>query len=162
MRQPFARLSRFARPALLALSFAAAAGVAVPAHAQFAKPEDAVKYRQSVFVVMAGSFGRIGAMVQGKIPFDAKAALQNAEVVEMMSRLPWPAFIPGSDLPNSHAKPAVWKEMDKFKADAEKLQQMTPKLVAAAKTGKLDEIKVVFGDTAKTCKACHDAFREEL
>ena len=79
-----------------------------------------------------------------------------------MSHLPWQAFGPGTDLPDSHAKPEIWKEMDKFKADADKLQQLTPKLVAAAKTGKLDEIKVVFGETAKTCKSCHDAFREEL
>ena len=134
----------------------------VPAHAQFAKPQDAVKYRQSAFTVMAASFGRIGAMVQGKAPFDAKAALQNAEVVAFMSHLPWQAFGPGTDLPDSHAKPEIWKEMDKFKADADKLQQLTPKLVAAAKTGKLDEIKVVFGETAKTCKSCHDSFREEL
>jgi cytochrome c556 len=133
-----------------------------PAYAQFAKPEKAVQYRQSAFVIMGTSFARIGAMVQGKAPFDAKAALENAEIVAMMSRLPWQAFGPGTDLPESHAKPAIWKEMDKFKADANKLQEMTPKLVAAAKTGKLDEIKVVFGETAKTCKSCHDSFREEL
>ena len=76
----------------------------------------------------------IASMVQGKAPFDAKAALQNAEVVAFMSHLPWQAFGPGTDLPDSHAKPEIWKEMDKFKADADKLQQLTPKLVAAAKT----------------------------
>ena len=118
---------------------------AAPAYAQFAKPEQAVKYRQSAFVLMGTSFARLGAMVQGKVPFDAKVALQNAEIVAFMSHLPWQAFEPGTDLPDSHAKPTIWKEMDKFKADANKLQDMTPKLVAAAKTGKLDEIKVVFG-----------------
>ena len=30
------------------------------AFAQFQKPEDAIKYRQSVFTVMANSFGKIG------------------------------------------------------------------------------------------------------
>ncbi|MGE0072366.1 MAG: cytochrome c [Thiomonas sp.] len=146
----------------VAMLVCAALGGAAPAYAQFAKPEAAVKYRQSAFVLMGTSFARLGAMVQGKAPFDAKAALENAEIVAFMSRLPWQAFGPGTDLPDSHAKPAIWKEMDKFKADADKLQQMTPKLVAAAKTGKLDEIKVVFGETAKTCKSCHDSFREEL
>lgn len=135
---------------------------AAPADAQFAKPEQAVKYRQSAFILMGASFSRLGAMVQGKVPFDAKAAVENAEIVAFMSHLPWQAFTPGTDLPDSHAKPAIWKEMDKFKADANKLQEMAPKLVAAAKTGKLDEIKVVFGETAKTCKSCHDSFREEL
>ena len=150
------------RQTTLALGLIAAMFAAAPAYAQFAKPMDAVKYRQSAFIIMATSFGRIGAMVQGKAPFDAKAALENAKIVEFMSHLPWQAFQPGTDLPDSHAKPEIWKEMDKFKADANKLQDITPKLVAAAQTGKLDEIKVVFGQTAKTCKACHDSFREDL
>ncbi|OIQ79578.1 cytochrome c' [mine drainage metagenome] len=147
---------------LLAAALACGLLAAAPAYAQFAKPEAAVKYRQSAFILMGTSFARLGAMVQGKAPFDAKVALDNAQIVEFMSHLPWQAFTPGTDLPDSHAKPAIWKEMDKFKADANKLQEMTPKLVAAAKTGKLDDIKVVFGETAKTCKSCHDSFREEL
>ena len=147
---------------IFAAVFACGLLASVPAHAQFAKPQDAVKYRQSAFTVMAASFGRIGAMVQGKAPFDAKAALQNAEVVAFMSHLPWQAFGPGRGGGGGHAKPENRKGGDKIKADADKLQQLTPKLVAAAKTGKLDEIKVVFGETAKTCKSCHDAFREEL
>ena len=147
---------------LLAAALACGLLAVAPAYAQFAKPEAAVKYRQSAFILMGTSFARLGAMVQGKAPFDAKVALDNAQIVEFMSHLPWQAFTPGTDLPDSHAKPAIWKEMDKSTADATKLQEMTPKLVAAAKTGKLDDIKVVFGEIAKTCKSCHDSFREEL
>jgi cytochrome c556 len=32
-------------------------------------------------------------------------------------------------------------------------------LAAAAKTGKLDDLKTAFGNTAATCKGCHDTFR---
>ena len=35
----------------------------------------------------------------------------------------------------------------------------TGKLLAAAKTNNLDNLKTAFGSTAGTCKACHDAFR---
>ena len=34
----------------------------LPAQAQFAKPEDAIKYRKASFTVMAAHFGRLGAM----------------------------------------------------------------------------------------------------
>ncbi|HEY2976325.1 MAG TPA: cytochrome c, partial [Burkholderiaceae bacterium] len=34
-------------------------------------------------------------------------------------------------------------------------------LDAAAKSGNLDAIKAAFGDAGKTCKACHDNFREK-
>ena len=40
------------------------------AFAQFKKPEDAIKYRQSAFTVMANSFGKIGAVVKGEAPFN--------------------------------------------------------------------------------------------
>ena len=53
---------------------AAAVAIAAPASAQFAKPEDAIKYRQSALFVMAQHFGRIGAMVNGRVPYDAAAA----------------------------------------------------------------------------------------
>ena len=70
----------------LVLAAAAAAGLvmSLPAAAQLQKPEDAIKYRQSVLTVMANHFGRIGAMAQGKAPFDAKAAQENAEIALAM------------------------------------------------------------------------------
>lgn len=38
------------------------------ASAQFAKPEDAIKYRQSAFVVLASQFGRMQPTVKGQVP----------------------------------------------------------------------------------------------
>ena len=43
----------------------------------------------------------------------------------------------------------------------EKLTAATVKLAAAARTGNLDTLKAAFGDTAATCKACHDNFRQK-
>ena len=43
------------------------ATVALPASAQFAKPEDAIKYRQSALSVLGTHFGRLGAMANGKM-----------------------------------------------------------------------------------------------
>ena len=39
---------------------------ALPAAAQFQKPEDAVKYRKAAFTVMGAHFGRIGAMTRDR------------------------------------------------------------------------------------------------
>jgi cytochrome c556 len=141
---------------------AAVAAVALPAAAQFQKPEDAVKYRQSAFTVMANHFGRVGAMANGKVPFDAAAAAANADIVATMSKLPFPAFVDGTDkVANTHAKPEVWSESDKFKAAATKMQEEVAKLDVAAKSGNLDQLKAQFGATAQSCKACHDHFRKE-
>lgn len=134
----------------------------LPAAAQFQKPEDAIKYRQSALTVMANHFGRIAQMAQGRVPFDAKVAAENADIVLTMSKLPFQAFGEGTDkgLPQ-RAKPEVWKEQAKFKAAAEKMQGEVVKLDAAAKTGNLDAIKAAVGAVGSSCKACHDDFRAE-
>lgn len=148
---------------LLLASLAALGALAsLPAAAQFQKPEDAIKYRQGAFTVMANHFGRIGAMAQGKAPFDAKAAAESADIVATLAKLPFGAFGEGTDkgLPQ-RAKPEVWKEAAKFRGAADKMIDATAKLDAAAKTGNLDTIKAAFGAAGQTCKACHDDFRAD-
>ena len=71
---------------------AAVIAFTAPASAQFQKPEDAVKYRQSVLTVMGTHFGRIGAMVNGRAPFDAKVAQDSAHVVARHERLAMASF----------------------------------------------------------------------
>ncbi|MEJ5992512.1 cytochrome c [Ramlibacter sp. PS3R-8] len=141
---------------------ASACALSSPASAQFAKPEDAVKYRQSAMFLMSQHFGRIGGMANGRIAFDAKGATENAEVVSEMSKMPWQAYVVGTDkVANTRAKPEIWSEQAKFNEYNQRLMSDTTKLVAAAKTNNLDNLKKAFGDTAATCKACHDNFRRD-
>ena len=152
-------------PAKLVLGVAAAiigAGVAMPAAAQFAKPEDAIKYRKAAMTVMGTHFGRVAAMANGRIPFDAKAAADNAEIATIASKLPFAGFIEGTDKgAETRAEPKIWTEMDKFKGAAMKMQEEMVKLNVAAKSGNLDAIKAAAGETGKSCKACHDVYRKE-
>ena len=145
---------------LVAMAIAGAA-TALPAAAQFAKPEDAIKYRKAAFTVMGAHFGRVAAMANGRVPFDARAAAENAEIALMMSKLPYAGFIDGTDKGDTRAKPEIWAEMDKFRAAASKMQDEMVKLNAAAKGGNLDAIKAAAGDTGKACKSCHDTYRKE-
>ncbi len=140
-----------------------ASSLALPAAAQsqFKKPEDAIKYRKSALTVIGAHFGRIGNMVNNRAPYDAKAAAEDAEIVAAMSQLPFSAFEPGTDKGETRAKPQIWSESDKFRAAARKMQEDTAKLAAVAKTGNLDSLKVAFGEAGKTCKNCHDSYRED-
>lgn len=140
---------------------AAAASLAAPALAQFAKPEDAIKYRQSALTVMASHFGRVAAMANGRVPFNAQVAADSAAIAEFMSKLPWQGFVAGSDTGNTKAKPEIWTDSAKFKEASEKMQGEMTKFAAAAKTGNIDAIKAAAGATGGSCKACHDNFRKE-
>lgn len=139
---------------------AAAAALALPASAQFQRPEDAVKYRQSVMTVQNFHLGRIGAMVNGRVPFDAKMAQENAAVLETVTKLAWVGYGADTEKTKSRSKPEVWMEPAKFKQAQDAMMGEVVKLNAAAKTGNLDQIKAAFSATAGSCKACHDAFRE--
>jgi cytochrome c556 len=146
---------------LLATVALAGLATALPAAAQFAKPEDAIKYRKAAMTVMAAHFGRVAAMANGRVPFDAKIAADNAEIATSMSRLPFAGFVDGTDKGDTKAKPEIWAEMDKFRAGATKMQDEMARLNAAAKGGSFDAVKAAAGEVGKSCKGCHDSYRKE-
>jgi len=145
-------------PVLVALAAATAA------HGAFAqtKPEDAaIKYRQAAFTVIAKHFGSLGAMANGKAPYDAKTAAADADVLAAVSHLPFTAFGPGTDKGSlkTEAKPEVWKDRAKFDQADKDMEAQMAKLLPAARSGSLDELKAAFAPAGKTCKACHDDFK---
>lgn len=138
----------------------ASLGASLPAAAQFAKPEDAVKYRKAGMTLMASHFGRLGAMANGRAPYDAAAAAMNADLVVTLSKLPFAGFVEGTaGSGKGAAKANIWTERAKFDAGTKKMQDEVVKLAAAAKTGKVEDLKAAFGPTANACNACHDDFR---
>ena len=149
-------MSRFLMVAVLGLA------TALPAAAQFQKPEDAIKYRQSAFTLLAAHFRRVAGMAQGKIPFDAKVAAHNAALATTLAALPGAGFGAGTDKGRpQRALPEVWSKPAEFKAAYDDMVGAMAKLDTAAKTGSLDNIKGAVGDVGKTCKNCHDNFRAE-
>lgn len=144
----------------IAAALAAGLGLALPASAQFQKPEDAVKYRKSAFALLSTHFGRIGAMAQGRVPYDAAAAAANADLAATLSKLPYAGFVEGTaGTEKGSPKPNVWTERPKFDEAAKKMQDEVAKLAVAAKSNNLDQLKAAFGSAAQSCKACHDNFR---
>ena len=150
-------------PSKISVALALAGLIACgPAAAQFKSADDAVEYRQGALAVMGHHFGLVGAMANGKIPFDAKAAQVNADLVATLAHLPWTAFTDGSDKGDTSAKPEVWSQGDKFRAVAQKFQDASAKLATAARTAtKAEDLKPAFSATAETCKSCHDDFRKK-
>ena len=147
----------------LSLAALTVAGIvtALPAAAQFAKPEDAIKYRKAAMTLQGATFGRVAAMANGRVPFDAKVAAENIEFVAMLNKLQFSAFVEGSDKGDTRVKPEIWAQKDKWNAAVAKSQEDVARLVAAGKTGNLDQIKGAVGSVGQSCKSCHDDFRKD-
>lgn len=147
---------------LLAAAAVVGLATALPAAAQFRNAEAAVKYRQSVMQVQGFHLGRIFAMANGRIPFDAKVVAEDAMVLDTIDKLPFKAFGDGTDkVTNSRAKPAIWTERAKFDAAALKMADEVTKLNAAAKTGNQEAIKAAVGAVGASCNACHDDYQSK-
>ena len=147
--------ARYAAALLLGMST-----LSMSAHAQFAKPEDAIKYRKGALTVMGAHFSRVAAMAGGRVPYDAKAAAETAAIAESMAKLPWAAFPDGSDKGETKAKPEIWSDKARCAEAAEKMQAEMTKLNVAARVGTLDALKPAVSSVAGTCKNCHDNFRQ--
>ena len=149
------------RPTLAAVALGIAGALtALPAAAQYRNTDAAIKYRQSAMSLQGNHLARIFAMINGQVPFDAKVAADQTEIIATLNRLQFAAFIDGSDKGNTRAKPEIWSEKDKFNAAIAKSQEDVLKLAAAGKTGSLDQIKAAAGAVGESCKACHDAYQK--
>ena len=125
------------------------------------KPEDEIRYRQSVMNVIGRAMGPMGAMAQGKAPFNAAVAQKNSALVESLMGLPWNSFGPGTDKgAPTKASPKIWQETARFKEAAENTQKAVANLAAAARTGDEGKFKAAFAEVPKSCNGgCHDDFR---
>ena len=89
------------------------------------------------------------------------ASGENIDIIAMLNKLQFRAFVEGSEVGNTRSKPTVWTQKDKFADEVTKNQEAVAKLVAAGKTGNLDQIKAAVGPVGQSCKSCHDEFRKD-
>ena len=125
-----------------------------------AKPEEEIRYRQSVMNVIGRAFGPMVNMAQNKIPYNKDVVAKNTQVIDTLVTLPWNAFGPGTEKgAPTKADMKIWSEQANFKEGADKMQQEVSKLSQAVKGGDEKAIKGAIGDLGKTCKSCHDDYR---
>lgn len=136
--------------------------VAVPAYAQFSKPEDAIRYRQSAYVLMGNHMGRIFAQLKSDKP-DVAAIQRSAAIVDFASQLPGEGYVPGSEkggTPPTKAKPEVFTD-PKVRDIGRAMRQEVVKLVEVSKSGDVGAIRTQFQATVKSCDNCHDNYRNK-
>ena len=124
-----------------------------------AKPETLVKQRQAAMTLQGKYIGPIGAMVNGKIPYNADVVARNATYLENLSQMPWDGFHESTKGEKSAARPEIWTEPAKFQEAADRLQAETVKLATAARAKDEAGVKAQFPAVGKACGACHESFR---
>jgi len=124
--------------------------------------EQAVEYRQAVMNVVGWNFKHMGAMVKGKTEFDQAAFAAYANELQAATQLNLLSGFPedSDDSDETAAKAEIWMDWEDFQQKLKDLQQQATALAKVAAAGDEAATKKQFGDTGKTCKACHKAYKE--
>lgn len=123
-------------------------------------PNDAAIYRHSVFHTIAWHFGTLAAMAKGSQPFDQATFEDKANILVNLSALPWEGFQPDS-AEGSDAKPAIWENRADFDSKANAFQEQARTLARLAAEGDQQAMLAQVGEVGKSCKACHQEYRED-
>lgn len=93
--------------------------------------------------------------------YNASEFMISALELQKLSTQPWPYFTADSNYPPTHAKPEVWKQADDFKAAQDKYKTLVNQLVKDAQGGDLEIIRSTVNEVQKSCKSCHNQFRND-
>jgi cytochrome c556 len=131
-------------------------GLAAPGRTDSKKlPPGPIKDRIELMEQVGDSAKTINDALKAGKPADTAApADQIAAAVPKLLKL----FPPGSESPDSRAKPAIWTSQDEFDAYFGYLEKEAKGVAAAARSG--GDVKAASRKLYKTCKSCHTKFRQ--
>lgn len=124
------------------------------------KPFEAVEYRKGIFKAVKWQFGPIADMVKGKQDFNAEEMASRATNLAALSKMPLDGFRAGTYASATSALPVIEEKWDDFAGLMGKFETNTAALAEAAQSGDLKQIKPAFIQVAKTCKSCHDQYKD--
>lgn len=147
---------------LTALVLATTAGLTQAQQAP--KPEQLIKWRQSAYQVVAWNSARIKASLEGTFNKEevAKAATAIAAIANSgLGALYAPGTDKGKGWHDTTAKPEIWAPGSKVGEYAAAFGTEATELARVAGTGDVALIKAQYGKLTRTCKACHDDFKNK-
>jgi cytochrome c556 len=132
------------------------------AHAQSADHSGAIKARKAHMTLYGTNLGVLGAMAQGKMPYDADAATAAAESLVALAgideRFYWPEGSASGMAEGTRAMEAIWTDPEGFSAAQEALLVAATAMAATAGTG-VEGIQAGMQAMGGACGACHQNYR---
>lgn len=149
--------------AITALLTATAGSVfAEPASSQ-KQANKAVEWRQAMFQLIASNMGSLGAMAKGKIPVDAAVAEKNATRINQLANMidDYTSVDTRKFDVKTEALDKVWEDRADFDSKIQALLKASSTLAQTAKSGDANAIKSAIGGIGKSCKGCHDVYKQD-
>ena len=125
--------------------------------------ERAIEYRQAVYKIVAGNFGPLSQVAQGKAEFKAESAVRQATRLSQIATFVGDAYPEISKEGKTRALPAVWSNRKEFDQLVQDFQAHTRTLAEVVENSSSagEELKAAVAAVGNDCKACHDKFRSK-
>jgi cytochrome c556 len=126
-----------------------------------AEPAKIVKYRQAYMSAIGGHVGGLASLVKGEYEAEGHLAIHADAVSKLVTADDITALFPeGSATEKSHALPAIWDDFDDFAEKAKAAEHAAQAMNEAAQSGDKAAIGKAMGALGKSCRNCHDDYRE--
>jgi cytochrome c556 len=127
--------------------------------------EKAIEARHGEMELRAFYAGPLFGMAKGKIPYDAERAATLANNLQILMKLDKSGFWPkGSDVDSypekTTTKKALWETYPEVAEYGKKYKTAVDELAAEAGNG-VDALRSKVGALGKSCKGCHDEYRQK-
>ena len=121
-----------------------------------------MKQRHEDYEKIGDSMKVISRQLKGDSP-DLAQVRQNAGVIATLAPQVqgWFPAGTGPDVGKTEAKAEIWQKPEDFAAKSRDFTKAAQAFQAAANGGDLAAIRSAHGNLGKSCKACHDLYREE-
>ena len=144
--------------ALAALLLAASAAQAQ----QAPKPEQLIKWRQSAYQVIAWNTGRVKANVDGT--YNKDDVIRAANTIAAVASGGLPSLFPagtesGKGWHDTSAKATLFSDAAGYGTAQANFAKEASELARTAQGGDVAAVKAQLAALQKTCKACHDDYR---
>jgi len=114
------------------------------------------KYREGIMQSIRGQMSALGAIMRNNV--QAENTLTHARAMSDLAAILPDVFPKGSDVTKSETLPSVWEEPEKFREATDGFIALTTEFLQAVEND--GDVAGTFRSLQKSCKGCHDMFRE--
>lgn len=134
---------------------AVAAFAAAPAYADGGGVQG---YREAVMEAIGGHMQAMVGVLKGEVPHTSHLAA-HADALAASAEMVPVLFPAGSGEGRTHALPLIWEEPEAFNQKVEEFRVAAKAL--AATRGEMPAFAGALQEVGKSCKGCHDRYKEE-
>ena len=121
-----------------------------------------MKQRHENYEKIGDAMKGISRELKGDAPDLAKVRACAATINQLAPQVPsWFPAGTGPDVGKTEARAEIWAKPEDFAAKARAFQEAAASFHTAAQGNDLGAIRAAHGNLGKSCKGCHDLYREE-